>query len=165
MKTKTQCSAWFRMERAMRQVKSQNARALDMRDIRNCRCGAKPGHLHNQGCGVEPCQRCGRQAISCDCIYVVCGMDPRTLEEDHPEIYSNGPTDEMYARWDREWPRRVPWSGEYPGAAECRLYGFWCVGPPWKSVPEGTPDATEDLNRLLMTCRWDQQEQKYKLPA
>lgn len=92
-------------------------------------------------------------------------MDPQTLKDEHPEIYSEGPTDEMYERFDAEWPRRVPWSGEYPGAAECREYGFWCVGPPWKSVPAGTLGATEDLNRLLTTCRWDQKSQIFKLPT
>ena len=106
------------------------------------------------------------QAISCNCIYVVCGMDPDLLDIKHPEIFENGPTDEMYATWCKEWAhRRVPWSGEYPGAAECREYGFWCVGPPWREVPEGVPGAPEDLNRLLSTCRWDQQAQKFVRPT
>lgn len=137
-----------------------------MRPLRDCRCGAKVGEVHAYGCDVERCARCGMQAIACDCIYEVCGMDPRTLEEKHPEIFADGPTDEMQERWDREWDaRRVPWTGEYPGAAECREYGLWCVGPPWKSVPADAPGATEDLNRLLSTCRWDQQEQKFKRPT
>ena len=132
--------------------------------MRNCNdCGTKPGELHTAGCDIERCPRCGMQKIACDCIYEVCGMDPSTLEEDHPEIYSEGPTDEMYATWDAEWAaRRIPWSGEYPGSSECREYGFWCVGPPWVSVPEGTPGATEDMNRLVSTCHWDQDAQKFK---
>lgn len=50
----------------------------------------------------------------------------------------------------------IPWSGEWPGAAECREYGFWCHwDPPWVRCDEGHPGATEDLNRLLTECRWD----------
>jgi hypothetical protein len=56
---------------------------------------------------------------------------------------------------------RMPWSGEYPGLTECREYGLWSVGPPWKSVPAGTPDAREDLNRLMSTCFWSAQKQKW----
>lgn len=132
--------------------------------MRNCHdCGAKPGDMHEYGCDMERCARCGGQSISCPCVYEVNGIAYLTLEETHPDIFCDGPTDEMHERWDREWgARRIPWSGEYPGAAECRDYGFWCIGPPWVVVPAGTPGATEDLNRLHRTCRWDQQEQKFK---
>jgi hypothetical protein len=32
-------------------------------------CGAQRGALHKLGCDLEPCPRCGGQAISCDCFY------------------------------------------------------------------------------------------------
>lgn len=138
---------------------------------RNCGdCGAKPGAFHKPGCDMEKCARCGGQTISCGCIYEVCGIDQSTMEETHPEIWSGGPTEEMYAKWDATWgSRRMPWSGEYPGTAECREYGFWCVfgpemNPPrqgWVRVPVGTEGATEDLNRLVSTCRWDVDRQKW----
>jgi len=133
-----------------------------MREPRNCGdCGAAPGAYHEAGCDVERCARCGGQAFACPCIYEVCGIDYDTMEETHPDIYNDGPTDEMCERWEREWgARRLRWSGEYPGVAECREYGFWCVGPPWKSVPAGTPGAVEDLNRLRRECRWDVEKQK-----
>lgn len=147
----------------------------DLNDnLRTCGdCGAKPGELHVPGCDVERCPRCGGQSISCYCIYEFCGIDPVEMEETHPDIWNNGPTPEMDAEWDSKWDsKRMPWSGEYPGVAECREFGFWCVEgrkmtppqPGWVRVPAGTPGATEDLNRMLLTCVWDVDAQRWRLP-
>lgn len=32
-------------------------------------CGVRRGALHELGCDLEPCPRCGGQAITCDCFY------------------------------------------------------------------------------------------------
>lgn len=37
-------------------------------DRRKCGdCGTPSGGLHHPGCDMEPCPRCRRQLISCDC--------------------------------------------------------------------------------------------------
>src|SRR5690348_9446001 len=32
-------------------------------------CGVARGAVHKLGCDLEPCPRCGGQAITCDCFY------------------------------------------------------------------------------------------------
>jgi len=43
--------------------------------------------------------------------------------------------------------KAAAWTGWWPGVLECRELGWFAVGPPWRSVPTGTPGAIEDLNR------------------
>lgn len=140
-------------------------------------CSATLGELHQPGCDVETCARCGGQEISCGCIYEVCGIEQdETMEKLHPAIFNDGPTAEMYAQWDREWDaRRIPWAGEMHGLAECREFGFWCLWVPspepfmpggigkWVTVPAGTPDAMEDRNQLFQRCAWDADVQRWRL--
>ncbi|MFO0906836.1 MAG: hypothetical protein U0794_00490 [Isosphaeraceae bacterium] len=130
-------------------------------------CGALPGSFHSQGCSVERCPRCGGQSISCNCVYEFCGLDPDKLETDYPEIFEGGPTDEMYARWDLEWAeRRLPWTGEWPGVAECREFGWYArlfQGKGWVRCGKDDPEATEDLNRLRSEAVWDVGKQRFVL--
>ncbi len=137
-------------------------------------CRTKPGDLHVPGCDIERCPRCGGQAIGCNCIYEVCGIDPNTMEEMLPELYDSGPTKAMEQVWDVTWGRRsLPWTGTMPGVVECREFGFWCVegitlDPPmlgWVPVPAGTPGATEDLNTLYRKTVWDPDLKKRVLPC
>lgn len=127
-------------------------------------CGAKPGKNHKDGCDVERCARCGGQTISCGCIYEANDMPLATLERDYPDVYHNGPTNEMFERWEREWGgRRLPWSGEWPGKSECRELGFWCKWSKtgWVRCSADDPESLEDLNRLVVEARWDQQLGRY----
>lgn len=62
-------------------------------------CGAAVGELHQGGCDVEPCPYCGGQLFSC-------------CSEDSFE----GVPDED----------RMPWTGLWPGAAECIAFGWYC---------------------------------------
>jgi len=135
--------------------------------LKNCGdCNVAPGEMHQPGCDVETCARCGGQTISCGCIYEVCGIDRETMQGQFPDIYESGPSAKMWAEWDAKWDaRRIPWAGEIHGLAECREYGFWVVwGPPWISVPAGTPDAMEDRNTLFRRCTWDVEKQRWVLP-
>jgi hypothetical protein len=135
----------------------------------NCHdCDAKPGEFHKPGCDVERCANCGGQLISCACIYEICGMDPIHLEEEYPDIYTRGPTEEMYEKFDEYITKlggRLPWTGEWPGAAECRLYGLWSKwGPPWIRCEPDDPGAGEDLNRLTSEYAWDKVKRTWVKP-
>jgi hypothetical protein len=134
--------------------------------MRDCGdCGAKPGEFHQYGCDVEHCAICGGQCISCGCVYEINGMPMSTLEEEHPEIYTGGATDEMYEVLDAEVERlggRLPWTGEFPGCAECREFDLWSYwGPPWISCHRDHPQASEDLNRLCSVAMWDKTRRRY----
>lgn len=140
----------------------------DAPTVRNCGdCGAKPGTLHVPGCDVERCALCGGQAISCGCIYAICGIDQSNMEETHPDIWHNGPTDEMYAKFDVEVEKyggRLPWTGEWPGADACReigIYSFWSETGGWVSCSKDHPRAGEDLNRLHCLASWDKVKRKW----
>src|SRR5205823_2719377 len=50
---------------------------------------------------------------------------------------------------------RLPWTGEWPGEAECREFGWWCKPSP--DDPEGGPD----LNRLRKEGIWDRQRKRF----
>lgn len=128
--------------------------AAHLRDVRSCGCGAVPGTFHIPGCDVERCARCGGQAISCACVYEVNGMSRDSLEEQHPEIYSNGPTPAMEEVLEKLYPR-LPWLGVWPGVIECEEYDLWCVGPPWTPSSKTAPGAGHDLNRLQRDTYWD----------
>ena len=130
-------------------------------------CGAKPGEYHSHGCDVERCARCGFQTIGCDCVYAIHSIDMATLEFTHPELYMEGPTEEMYARWDLEWGAlRLRWTGFWPGSLEAAALGWFSVldAEGRRECPEGTPGAGPDLNRFYSHCRWDTETQTWIAP-
>jgi hypothetical protein len=148
---------------------------------RNCGgCRTKPGELHEHGCDVERCVLCGEQAMCCPCIYTVNGMKYETLEEDHPAIFKEGATEDMYPALDalvEKYGGRLPWTGEFPGCMECREFDLWCrwveapenhvcgqrcqVKHGWVICDKSHPDAREDLNRLGDVARWDKTKRRF----
>lgn len=101
-------------------------------------CGVYPGSMHEPGCEIERCPECGRQLLICGCTYQFPGT------------------------W--KIPRGVPWSGEYPGVAECREFKWYCKlveGQGWVSCDKDAPGASEDLNRLYREATWDSDTQRF----
>lgn len=55
-------------------------------------CGARPGNVHHHGCDMERCPRCGRQSISCGCVWA--GeehLDEDWIEEMELRLEESGP--------------------------------------------------------------------------
>jgi hypothetical protein len=112
-------------------------------------CGVAPGELHQLGCDVERCLLCGGQAISCSCIYRINDADQEAGEA----------TDKMWEKFDavvKEKGGRLPWTGEWPGAAECIEFGWYSrvrtpadgPGDYWMVCKADDPGAGPNLNRL-----------------
>jgi hypothetical protein len=100
-------------------------------------CGAARGEHHRLGCDVEQCPYCGRQFISCECR-------------------RRAPLDD-----------RLPWTGLWPGVAECREFGWYArlvKGRGWLACEPDEPGASEDLNRLQIEARWDRANKRFVLP-
>jgi hypothetical protein len=100
-----------------------------------CRdCGAAPSEFHRPGCDVEQCPYCGFQFISCDCR-------------------RRAPLDD-----------RLPWTGLWPGVAECREFGWFArlvPGRGWVPCEADEEGAVEDLNRLHVEAVWDRAAKRF----
>jgi hypothetical protein len=99
-------------------------------------------------------------------------MPRDSLERDHPWVYSNGPTDAMFYKFDEEIAKvggPIPWSGLYPGTEECIEFGWYSTfggpGKGWQSCGPETPDASPDLNRLMRSAVWSREKRRFVLPV
>lgn len=93
-------------------------------------------------------------------------MNPATLEQEFPEIYNNGLTEEMAERWEKHLqPHLLTWDGAWPGTRECREYGLWSKGTSsgWQKCSADDPEAGEDLNELARLAVWDKVRKRYSL--
>ena len=122
-------------------------------------CECKEGELHLEMCDVERCPFCGCQIVACRCMARMNGY------AEYPDELS---TDECKSwNFKLEMQGRIPWDGEWPGTAECREYGFWCVpdkgqdGFQYLSCTEDVPGAMADLNQLYRSCVWDRGLKKF----
>jgi hypothetical protein len=58
----------------------------------------------------------------------------------------------------------IEWTGEWPGNAEARAFGFFCLldaALGWVRCAADTPGAMPDLNRLHAECRWDRPSKRW----
>ncbi len=101
-------------------------------------CGVRPGVQHLIGCDVPRCVVDGEQHLQ----HVLFGYDEET---EGPGTCGEGCAPEI-------------WSGIWPGVVEARERGWYSIlveGQGWVSVPPGTPEAMEDLNRVHTDLVWD----------
>lgn len=115
-----------------------------MSDRRNCPdCAVAVGEQHDSDCDVARCLATGMQRIQCD------GRDER-----YPFAVHDCGFD--------------AWTGEWPGSAECREFGWWvqdrCAeGFGWVRCAPDAPGATEDLNRLAVDAVWSREQARWVL--
>jgi hypothetical protein len=101
-------------------------------------------------------------------------LPPGSMMHTHPtnglpaDIYTGGPSEAMSERFDEllDKQKRLPWTGEWPGAAKCRELGLWSKMVPvkgWVLCSSGDEGATEALNEMHDRCRWDKEKREFVL--
>jgi hypothetical protein len=140
--------------------------------MKNCPCcNVEPGELHLSLCSVERCPFCGGQAMSCGCYARQLGYHEDLDCDDEP-------TDEEWEIWQQklDMQGRLPWTGEWPGLADCREHNLWCYQDPdhygnpemnYGHIPCESchPKAGPDLNRLYRDFVWDRGLKKFVKPV
>lgn len=69
----------------------------------------------------------------------------------------------LCSSFDLEDPRRMPWTGEWPGAAEAAALFGWSrwdpAGRQFVPCAASHPDALPELTRLPKECQWNAERQ------
>jgi Zn-finger nucleic acid-binding protein len=99
-------------------------------------CGAKVGELHDGGCDIERCPRCGGQFLACGC---------KRIKDADRIIWSGEKTGIAECR-------------------EYGFYTVFRPGRGFVQSDRNHPEAIEDLNRLFAECVWDKKLKKFVLP-
>lgn len=107
-------------------------------------CAVKPGEPHKGGCDVARCLMTGGQRLGCEGPKDEFGF-PRYTQITHDD------GSKAVVPHDCGWD---VWTGEWPGDAECREFGWWvqdrCAeGMGFVRCALDAPGAREDLNRLV----------------
>jgi hypothetical protein len=109
------------------------------------RCGVAAGELHTLGCAMEQCLHCGGQLLRC---------------------FIMGPYEAIEALpWPPPDEDRIPWSGEWPGVAECHEFQWYARRNPdgagWLPCNADEPVARPDLNRLHSDATWSREAKRF----
>lgn len=62
----------------------------------------------------------------------------------------------------------IPWTGQWPGDAECREFGWWSRwvdGTGWVKCNALDDGASPDLNRLSVDAEWDADAGRFVLKS
>lgn len=107
-------------------------------------CHVEPGSPHDIGCDVARCPACGIQRLQC---------------HTHAD--------------DESLDLLAVWTGVWPGAEECRRedwWAYWSEHDGWVQCDADHPDATEDLNKLVVAglsrrdLMWSRERQQWLRP-
>lgn len=114
-------------------------------------CQVPAGTAHEDGCDVARCLATGGQRLSC--------RQPTTRHD---------LADGAAVGFIPHDCGSDVWTGEWPGVAECREFGWWvqdrCAeGLGWVPCTPDAPGATEDLNRLARDARWSPAQARWVL--
>lgn len=98
-----------------------------------------------------------------------CGREPGELHSDGcpvercpdcgRQLLSCGCNDLQFAR--------MPWTGDFPGTAECAAFGWFSAlipGKGWVRCEPGVPGAFHDMNRLYSEAVWNPRRARFVLP-
>lgn len=99
-------------------------------------CHAAPGVLHSNGCDIERCPDCGRQAAGCDCT--------------------------SRQRAGLPWTGEYPGVDE---CRELGWYARLVVGHGWVRCDADAEGAAPDLNRLMVEATWNPDQGRYTVPV
>jgi hypothetical protein len=104
-------------------------------------CGVAPGEEHHPHCDVARCLHHGGQRLGC----VLDNIAP-----DEPDGHDCG---------------KDVWTGEWPGDAECREFGWYArrnpAGPGYLPCDPHDDGAVPDLNRLVTEATWDPEQGRF----
>ena len=86
-----------------------------------------------------------------------CGVPPGTLHQRYCDVERCRSCGSQYGscgcRGDRR--RRLPWTGLWPGEAECREFGWFISAVGNQPCGPDDPGAMPDIGRFFEEARWD----------
>lgn len=145
-------------------------------------CGVDPGQAHEDGCDTARCLVTGGQRLMCDSASAEASylIDYTKLSDELQRVSSPAMSDELWSivarlialteelRGDQGLTihdcGKDVWTGEWPGDAEAREFGWYSKfipGEGWVQTTVDDPDASPDLNRLIAEAKWDPDQRRW----